>query len=672
MVKISVLLILWCLPFSLLSQGEFEYCNRIEQAQQTIKKYHFSPPNINEKERDEVAFMYVNDLDEGNFFITLEECNAIREEAKAKGFCAAFEFSIAVYEKALLRYDSLSKRFFANPIVFKKDKFLIHNRNNSSHLRHSQKQFASSVEDELTFDYLNDLMAAFEADSSLGKKLNSELEKKLRLKLAKENEKMIAKRLADKEGLREMLFDYFLNALAKRYDPHSSYFSMAGKKDFEKELSGDNYMFGIQYKETENLQIEITVVVPASAAWNSNKLEEGDLVLAIKSKKGPWLELGAEGIEQLSEVLRNTMEATFRIKHKNGSVEEVHLIKTKVENTENSFHGYVLGEGTKKVGYIALPAFYTDYDSDAQLGCANDIAKEILLLKKDSIKGLILDLRNNGGGSLKEAIELCGLFIDEGPMAIYQGKEEKPYLLKDMNRGTVYNGPLMILVNSMSASASEFFAGCMQDYKRALIVGDSTYGKGTAQSIFPVGDDFMARDFVKVTHAKFYTVSSRSNQELGIVPDILMEDLYSEMSFVSEKMQNYVLHNDSTSKKALFKVFASPFNSFLAQKAISKEQKRNAKAVELASKIKNDYKIPLDIEAFKGYYANETTFWENIYKNDVEFPFNVELNSFAQKLAKVNTLEQDAERARMKELKQDEILFNTFRLFEDFITFEKK
>jgi carboxyl-terminal processing protease len=142
------------------------------------------------------------------------------------------------------------------------------------------------------------------------------------------------------------------------------------------------------------------------------------------------------------------------------------------------------------------------------LGCANDVAKEILLLKKDGIEGLVIDLRNNGGGSIKEAIELSGLFIDEGPMSIYKPKAGKPYLLKDMNRGTVFDGPVVILVNSLSASASEFFSGCMQDYGRAVVIGDVTYGKGTAQAIYPVDTVLSSKGIskngsLKITSAKF-------------------------------------------------------------------------------------------------------------------------------------------------------------------------
>ena len=195
--------------------------------------------------------------------------------------------------------------------------------------------------------------------------------------------------------------------------------------------------------------------------------------------------------------------------------------------------GFLL-KGAKTVGYISLPAFYTDWeDSKGANGCANDVAKEILKLKKENIGALILDLRYNGGGSMEEAVALSGLFIDAGPVGQVKSRETKVFTMKDVNRGTVWDGPLLVLVNGSSASASEMVAGTLQDYNRALILGSPTYGKATAQVVLPMDTTIdltnfngqaTASSYIKVTISKLYRVNGTTAQASGIKPDIALPD----------------------------------------------------------------------------------------------------------------------------------------------------
>src|SRR5437762_8924227 len=169
------------------------------------------------------------------------------------------------------------------------------------------------------------------------------------------------------------------------------------------------------------------------------------------------------------------------------------LAKEKIETEDDIVKGYVLN-GEKKIGYISLPDFYTIWEDESGSGCANDVAKEIVKLKKENIDGLILDVRYNGGGSLGEALQLTGIFIDEGPLLGEKDRNGKLVFLKDPNRGTIYDGPMVLMVNGQSASASEVLAAALQDYHRALIVGSSTYGKATMQEIFPMDTLTSKRD----------------------------------------------------------------------------------------------------------------------------------------------------------------------------------
>ena len=204
-----------------------------------------------------------------------------------------------------------------------------------------------------------------------------------------------------------------------------------------------------------------------------------------------------------------------------------------MNDDEDKVKGFIL-RGAQTVGYISLPAFYEDWeDSRGVKGCANDVATEVIKLKKENISGLILDLRYNGGGSVQEAVELAGIFIDAGPVAQIKTRDAKVITLKDVNRGTVYDGPLLLLVNGSSASASEMVAGTLQDYNRALIVGSPTYGKATAQVVLPMDTAIdlntyngkaQASSYIKMTIEKLYRITGNTAQRTGVQPDVTLPD----------------------------------------------------------------------------------------------------------------------------------------------------
>lgn len=679
MIRLKFLFSLFLISYSLNAQDEYKCCKTIDAVQSAIMRLHFQPVDLNENERKEIISLYFNLIDDDNYFLTQEDLKELQDIAAQKGLCESFQQSLIRFKKGITRYDSIAAEFYKKPIVLTKGESLLTNSSKNDHLRASQKNYLNHIELCLKYEYLVAIYDKIQGDSTLEKKITPTLDSDIRKKLAQNENKFANRKLKDSDLLEKQLLNDFLNAIALRFDPHSGYFSVEAKADFEEELSSERLVYGIQFIENDNFDIEVTGITPGSSAWSSNLIEEGDILIEVKDHKGNKHELNNKGMAYLSQVLGQAegKEATFTLKHKNGGISIVKLVKTKIENSDNSFTGYILEDKQQKLAYIALPSFYTDFEGDSQLGCANDVAKEILLLKKDSIQGLILDLRNNGGGSLKEAIELSGLFIDEGPMSIYQSKNEKPSLLKDMNRGTVYNGPLIILVNSMSASASEFFAGCMQDYKRAIIVGDNTYGKGTAQAIYPVSYLADNKDFVKVTGAKFYHVSSRSNQEIGIKPDILLEDIYSNLDYYLEANELYHLKNDSTSKKIVYNAKSLNHLNELRTNSNLRTNKSAAykelidKAKLLGQKVQEDQKIPLDFDAYFAYSEKNKVFWDEIYstKTKAEEIFTIKNHSFATRLLDLDAEEQKFNEKIKENLKKDIILNESFLIFKDWFAF---
>jgi len=353
----------------------------------------------------------------------------------------------------------------------------------------------------------------------------------------------------------------FLNAIAQSMDPHSSYFSNAENKSFQEELSRERELFGISYVKNNQGELVVSEVMPGSSAWLSGEVHSGDQIIRINFGRGN--EFGVKGKTplQLGKLFDSFGEDEIDITLKTGSDLErkVTLFKSKVYSDSDVIKSAILG-GPKKMGYISLPDFYTNWGDEAGLGCANDLAKTVIKLKKENVEGIILDLRNNGGGSLKEAVDLSGIFIDFGPILVTtNATDETPTTLKDLNRGLIYSGPLVVMINGYSASASEVVAGALQDYNRALIVGSKSFGKATGQQIFPLApyevaynsEEFEAYGYAKITHIGLHRVTLQTNQINGVVPDVLLPRA-KEQEFFREQDYPGAIVLDSISKKMYF------------------------------------------------------------------------------------------------------------------------
>jgi len=248
---------------------------------------------------------------------------------------------------------------------------------------------------------------------------------------------------------------------------------------------------------------------------------------------------------------------TLTLKKTDGTTRKVTLQREQsaTDDDNGRVRSFIL-KGAHRIGFISLPAFYTDWNGEegGSNGCADDVAKEIIKLKRENIEGLILDLRYNGGGSMLEAIALAGIFIDFGPVGMTKDKEGKVYTMKDVNRGSVYDGPLILLINGFTASASEMLAGTLQDYHRALIMGSPSFGKATAQVVLPLDTLFdeqhmekmkTADNFLKVTIDRLYRVNGTSAQQTGVIPDIFLPD-FTETQSEREKSLPFSLPNMTT------------------------------------------------------------------------------------------------------------------------------
>lgn len=389
-------------------------------------------------------------------------------------------------------------------------------------------------EERLSLSVFSEILDLYPKDAKVFSKdsLLGSFEKKARIKV-KTNYTNYFYLFERKDILEEM----YLRAIAMSFDPHTLYLSPSQKTRFVEELSSQNKKFGISYRLDEQNRVVLSDILPGSSAWLSNQLVTGDQMLRIRfgEKSATWLEIqpGLAGLQELSAAFGRYEgnEISIWVKTKNGEEIQVELEKRPVYNDNDNIKNALL-RGDKNIGYIALPDFYTAYSANEnEQGCANDMAKCILKLKKDGIQGLILDLRGNGGGSLYEAVALSGIFIDYGPILALSDNTGSVKVLKDINRGFIYDGPLLVLIDDGSASASEIVAAVLQDYQKALIVGVPSYGKATSQLMRPldplIGDFSSIQEnpeygYVNVTEGFLYRVNGQSNQIRGVIPDVLL------------------------------------------------------------------------------------------------------------------------------------------------------
>jgi carboxyl-terminal processing protease len=373
----------------------------------------------------------------------------------------------------------------------------------------------------------------------------------------------------------------------------------------------------------------------------------------------------------------------FKFRKADGTTVIVLLRKEKIENEENIVKGFIL-RGEKKIGYILLPGFYTEWGNESGSGCANDVAKAIIRLKKENMDGLILDVRYNGGGSVGEALEMAGIFIDEGPLSSEKNKDGKQITLKDPNRGTIYDGPLALMVNGQSASASELLAATLQDYNRAVIVGSDTYGKATAQRMFSLDtiSNLAApaenKEMVKITIAKLYRLTGGSAQFYGVSPDVILPDAFDALEF-REKFSKYALIPDTGKRNSYYKPLPPlPVHELARRSATrvmaSDEFREVRKFIEEEKKINAvvTRTIPLKWDQFEKWMKENET--DEGVPDEEETPtqkYTVENHTGDKELFRNNTYAKEVNEVWLKNIAGDIYIEETFYVLLDLINLQK-
>lgn len=528
-----------------------------------VQKFHVQPRALNDSLSNDFYNNFLKVLDGGKIFFTMEDIAKLQQyrlklDEEISGKKTAFlQMVINLYGQRTSQADSIIDNICKQSFGFSSaEKYTVREDTsypaNAAGMRNKlYKLIKLSVLKSLikSSDKISTLTAATQ------KKYLDSAEQSLRKKVQINFKRAVTTMMQSPGGLQQAVSDIYCESLATCYDPHTSYFPLTEKENFESELGNGDYEFGFSTDEEDEGGVSISNLKPGSPAFKSGLLNEGDKIISVQWEGKESIDVSDASEEALDKIFAasNHDKITLTVKKVDGTTRQVTMMKEKIEDSDddNKVKSFLL-KGEKTIGYISLPAFYEDWE-DAEKdvnGCANDVAKEIVKLKKENIDGLVLDLRYNGGGSVQEATELAGIFIDAGPVSQIKNSNGKTFILKDISRGTIYDGPLMILVNGYSASASEMLAGTLQDYNRAVITGNPTYGKATAQIVLPMDTTINLETFdnskktssyLKLTTDKLFRVSGATAQGYGVQPDILIPD-ESEAQPEHESDEQFWLH----------------------------------------------------------------------------------------------------------------------------------
>ena len=513
-----------------------------------LETEHYSPRKIDDDFSKDVFKEYLKALDpEKNIFLQ-SDINALRVYEKKlddeiHGEPILFEPTTSlIYEKRLIEARKVFETVIQSPFDFSVDDSVVLNVDVKLTPSNENERYNNwhQILKYKVLDRFVNLTEEREKNKTKEKfvvKADSTLEREARAAVKKEYVKRFER--LEKTFDKEKRFELFLNTITGLMDPHTDYMAPVEKRSFTEQMSGTFYGIGAQLTQDDN-GIKIASIQPGGAAWKSGQLLVNDVI--VKVAQGADEPVDVTGFETTVAVklIRGNLgtEVRLTIRKPDGSYKVVALKREKIVLDEGFARSAIIQKGADKYGYILLPDFYADFEREDGARCSKDVAKEIEKLKAEKVKGIAIDIRYNGGGSLYEVVQMAGLFIDQGPMVQIRNKEGRSQILSDEVPGTIYNGPLVVMVNEFSASASEIFAGAIQDYKRGIIMGStSTYGKGTVQRNVPFGkplDDLGIQTeygAVKLTFQKFYRVTGSSTQRKGVVPDVILPDEYEFLKY---------------------------------------------------------------------------------------------------------------------------------------------
>ena len=543
-----------------LSANKFDDPNKdkllVELVSVVLDRLHYDPKIIDDDFSKSVYNDYIKAIDpQKRFFLKsdIEKFDQYELLIDDQIKSSSIDFFNLTYETLMSRVDEVES--FYNDILNSPFDFNIEETLNTDF---EELEYAGGISEQITI--WRKRLKLSTLDGFVTKKIiqdekessdDSEKELKSDLELEVESRKSILNNLKDFFDFNDDLerkdwFSIYLNSIVNQFDPHTVYLAPQAKDVFDQNISGKFQGIGARLLK-KNQQVEIAEIIIGGPVWRDKLLNVGDLILGVSQT--PDQEPVDISIMKLGDAVdlikgEKGTKVYLMVKRVDGGIEQVEITRDVVELEETYAKSSIIFQDSKKYGFISLPSFYIDFNDYGQRNAASDIKKEILKLKSENVSGIIMDLRGNGGGSLKTAVDITGFFIDKGPVVQVKSIGGRKEVLKDLDPSIIWDGPLVILVNEFSASASEILAAALQDYNRAIIIGSKqTYGKGTVQNLlslnqFISGNTYGELGFIKLTTDKFYRISGGSTQLEGVKSDIVFPNRYSYIDIGERDLEN--------------------------------------------------------------------------------------------------------------------------------------
>lgn len=516
----------------------------LQTMMRNLERFHYQPLEIDDDFSQRAYTYYLNEIDGARLFFTQQDIKdfsaheQLIDDQIAAGDYAFFDL---VQERWLQRLDQAEQWYEAilgAPLNLDAGKE-IDLLDEDAEWNANDRKLEDYWRDYIKRDILNQVVQkqqeieeSQDSDEPLEAMSVREIETEAREKTLERYQKWFERMRKSKLSSRR---SQYLNALTAMFDPHTSYYRPKDKESFDIRFSGRLEGIGATL-QTDGSYTKVTTLVVGGPAWKAGDLKEDDIILAVRQEgEEEALDIKDMLVEDVVTHIRGKKGTTvhLKIRKPDGTVEEISIVRDIVV-IEDTYAKSLLIEGAQedeKIGYINLPSFYADFQNEDGRFSAKDIKAELQKLQDHDVTGIILDLRNNGGGSLRDVVDMTGFFIPEGPVVQVAGRGNRKEVLSDKDPGVVYDGPLVVLVNQYSASASEILAAALQDYGRAVIVGSpQTFGKGTVQRFIdldrtvPGRGDVKPLGTIKLTMQKFYRINGGSTQLRGVEADIVLPD----------------------------------------------------------------------------------------------------------------------------------------------------
>jgi carboxyl-terminal processing protease len=521
-----------------------------------MDKLHFDPKPVDDNFSEELYDLYLDRLDGHRRFLTKEDITRLEpyrrllDDEAREGVYAFFDLSMELLVNGISKARKYYQEIMAHPLSFDSEEFV--------ELDGDKREFAEDNEElkdywrrYVKYEVISRLARKLEQQKDIGE----EGERKSMDELEQEVRRDVLKMFDDWFDRMEKIrrsdrLSHYLNAITNIFDPHSVYFEPVEKQNFDIRFSGKLEGIGARL-QAEGDFTKVVEVVVGGPAWKGRELQENDVILKVGQGNEPPVDIAGMNINEVVALIRGKKgtEVRLTVKKVDGTLRTIPIVRDVVVFEERYARSLIL-DGVapgERFGYIYLPGFYADFDDPNGRFSADDVAAELEKLKAEKVQGIILDLRNNGGGSLRDVVRMSGFFIEDGPIVQVKSREGKPDVLTDTDPRVQYNGPLLVLVNHFSASASEILAAALQDYGRAVIVGsNSTFGKGTVQRFFDLDQALRSHSSIKplgeikLTTQKFYRINGGSTQLRGVTPDIVLPDNYHFIS-IGEREESYAM-----------------------------------------------------------------------------------------------------------------------------------